>query len=54
MSDPADRNSMKDRDTIFQEEQETHDFNFDAKTAGVFDDMVQRSVPFYEEIQRMT
>lgn len=30
------------------------DFKFDGKTAAVFDDMVSRSVPFYEEIQRMT
>ena len=29
-------------------------FSFDARTASVFDDMVHRSVPFYEEIQRMT
>lgn len=30
------------------------DFVFDARTAGVFDDMLGRSVPFYSEIQRMT
>jgi tRNA (cmo5U34)-methyltransferase len=30
------------------------DFVFDERTAGVFDDMVSRSVPFYSEIQRMT
>jgi len=30
------------------------DFAFDARTAGVFDDMLGRSVPFYAEIQRMT
>ncbi len=30
------------------------DFRFDQKTATVFDDMVNRSVPFYAEIQRMT
>jgi tRNA (cmo5U34)-methyltransferase len=29
------------------------DFNFGAETATVFDDMLPRSVPFYEEIQRM-
>lgn len=29
------------------------DFKFDARTASVFDDMVGRSVPFYDEIQRM-
>lgn len=30
------------------------DFQFDARTAGVFDDMLGRSVPFYDEIQRMS
>lgn len=29
------------------------DFNFGADTARVFDDMLDRSVPFYSEIQRM-
>jgi len=29
------------------------DFNFGAETADVFDDMLDRSVPFYGEIQRM-
>lgn len=29
------------------------DFRFDEKTVAVFDDMVSRSVPFYDEIQRM-
>ena len=29
------------------------DFKFGANVAGVFDDMVNRSVPFYDEIQRM-
>ena len=29
------------------------DFNFGRKTAAVFDDMLDRSVPFYSEIQRM-
>lgn len=31
-----------------------HDFKFDAGVAEVFDDMVRRSVPFYDELQRMT
>ncbi len=43
------------RDTIFAEQTPlVEDFRFNQKTAGVFDDMVGRSVPFYEEIQRMT
>ena len=29
------------------------DFRFDDKTAAVFDDMISRSVPWYDEIQRM-
>ena len=29
------------------------DFTFNSEVAGVFDDMVGRSVPFYDEIQRM-
>jgi tRNA (cmo5U34)-methyltransferase len=29
------------------------DFNFGEETAAVFDDMLSRSVPFYDEIQRM-
>ncbi|HQZ26899.1 MAG: carboxy-S-adenosyl-L-methionine synthase CmoA [Verrucomicrobiales bacterium] len=30
------------------------DFSFNSKVASVFDDMVDRSVPYYREIQRMT
>jgi tRNA (cmo5U34)-methyltransferase len=41
-------------DRIFGEPQSSTDFRFDARTASVFDDMVDRSVPFYAEIQRMT
>src|SRR5215468_2732017 len=29
------------------------DFNFGAETTSVFDDMLHRSVPFYDEMQRM-
>jgi len=29
------------------------DFNFDSRTARIFDDMLKRSVPHYEEIQEM-
>jgi len=42
------------RDEIFNDKQETiSDFIFDEKVASVFDDMLDRSVPFYQEIQRM-
>lgn len=46
---------MKPQDKIFAEKTDrAHDFTFDGKVAHVFDDMVGRSVPFYDEIQRMT
>jgi tRNA (cmo5U34)-methyltransferase len=42
-------------DHVFAEPVErARDFKFDGRTAAVFDDMVGRSVPFYDEIQRMT
>jgi tRNA (cmo5U34)-methyltransferase len=45
----------KRSDTLFAEPlAPPTDFRFDQKTAAVFDDMVSRSVPFYDEIQRMT
>lgn len=41
-------------DRLFtQEGTNSEDFKFDNRTASVFDDMVGRSVPFYDEIQRM-
>lgn len=41
-------------DTVFDKpELRRGDFAFTAKVANVFDDMVSRSVPFYEELQRM-
>lgn len=42
------------KDEVFKGEiKKAGDFKFGANVAGVFDDMVSRSVPFYEEIQRM-
>ncbi len=42
------------KDHIFKEEiQQAEDFKFDTIVANVFDDMVNRSVPFYGEMQRM-
>lgn len=42
------------KDEFFKEEvSKPSDFKFSSKVAKVFDDMVNRSVPFYEEIQRM-
>ncbi len=41
-------------DRLFADKQPTvKDFNFGKQTAEVFDDMLQRSVPFYAEVQRM-
>jgi tRNA (cmo5U34)-methyltransferase len=42
------------KDEIFRENmQKSTDFVFNEKVAGVFDDMVSRSVPYYREMQRM-
>ncbi|HQU32586.1 MAG TPA: hypothetical protein PLA96_13950, partial [Candidatus Brocadia sapporoensis] len=42
------------KDEIFRENLTTiADFNFGKKVVSVFDDMLDRSVPFYQEIQRM-
>jgi tRNA (cmo5U34)-methyltransferase len=41
------------RDELFETDDKPHDFVFDDKVAGVFDDMLERSVPFYPEVQRM-
>jgi tRNA (cmo5U34)-methyltransferase len=42
------------RDEVFVEQgHPAEDFSFNAKVAHVFDDMVSRSVPHYEEMQRM-
>ena len=42
------------KDEIFKDNITTiADFNFGEKVASVFDDMLERSVPFYREIQRM-
>ncbi len=43
-----------EKDKVFDEKlQFVEDFNFGEKVAKVFDDMLSRSVPFYDEIQRM-
>ncbi len=41
------------KDEVFKESQPVADFAFGEKVAAVFDDMLDRSVPFYQEIQRM-
>ncbi len=41
------------KDEVFKDQQPPADFAFGEKVARVFDDMLDRSVPFYQEIQRM-
>src|SRR6185503_18443366 len=41
------------KDEVFREAQPVADFTFGEKVASVFDDMLDRSVPSYQEIQRM-
>ena len=42
------------KDEVFKDEiEKASDFKFGANVAKVFDDMVNRSVPYYGEIQRM-
>ncbi len=41
------------RDELFANDERIHDFIFDDNVATVFDDMLERSVPFYGEVQRM-
>jgi tRNA (cmo5U34)-methyltransferase len=41
------------KDEVFREVETVADFSFGEKVASVFDDMLDRSVPFYQEIQRM-
>jgi tRNA (cmo5U34)-methyltransferase len=53
-SDPEAAPAAPRKDAIFARERPlVTDFEFGPETAGVFDDMVDRSVPFYGEIQRM-
>ncbi len=45
---------MLNKDEVFRESiRKPSDFKFTSKVAGVFDDMVNRSVPYYDEMQRM-
>ena len=41
------------KDTLFKSDYVKGEFRFDARVAEVFDDMLSRSVPFYEEVQRI-
>jgi len=44
---------MKSSDSVFSKPITKH-FEFDAEVAAVFDDMLERSVPFYKESQKLT
>lgn len=46
-------NGQDKQDRVFDQDWRPTDFCFDRRVADVFDDMVSRSVPFYDEIQRM-
>ena len=41
------------RDTIFARPRSPTPFRFDREVAEVFDDMLERSIPFYREVQNM-
>jgi tRNA (cmo5U34)-methyltransferase len=45
--------NMTEQDRVFQQTSQVEDFTFDERVAKVFDDMVSRSVPFYNEVQRI-
>ncbi|HBQ37524.1 MAG TPA: carboxy-S-adenosyl-L-methionine synthase CmoA [Candidatus Omnitrophica bacterium] len=46
--------SSAKKDLLFASPQaRSADFQFDQRTADVFEDMLSRSVPFYDEVQRM-
>jgi tRNA (cmo5U34)-methyltransferase len=44
---------VAEKDEIFRNVEAVGDFEFGEKVASVFDDMLDRSVPFYQEFQRM-
>jgi tRNA (cmo5U34)-methyltransferase len=49
-----EKQKVTEKDRVFSEEiKKPSDFKFGGAVAEVFDDMVCRSVPFYDEIQRM-
>jgi tRNA (cmo5U34)-methyltransferase len=51
---PAAPLTGRARDEIFAvPDRPKQDFEFGSETAAVFDDMLERSVPFYAEVQRM-
>ena len=53
VTETAKKETSVPRDEVFRENQPIADFAFGKNVAAVFDDMVDRSVPFYSEMQRM-
>lgn len=45
------RNLITNRDTLFKNPKSTEPFEFNDSVARVFDDMLQRSIPMYQECQ---
>ncbi|MDJ0623654.1 MAG: carboxy-S-adenosyl-L-methionine synthase CmoA [Desulfocapsaceae bacterium] len=46
--------SEKDKDTIYRNDSVNEDFVFSERVVEVFDDMLDRSIPFYHEVIRAT
>src|SRR3546814_6089775 len=42
------------KDKVVEADKKISDFAFNKEVATVFDDIVSRSVPYYDEMQRMT
>ena len=45
---------LKSKDKIFLDKNSPDKFEFDERVAGVFDDMLERSVPLYQECQNLS
>ena len=45
--------NQNSKDKLFQDKSPLAKFEFNEQVARVFDDMISRSVPFYEEVQRL-
>jgi len=50
----TDSNVTELVDKVFETDRKISDFSFNKEVAAVFDDMVSRSVPYYDEMQRMS
>ncbi|RPH38667.1 MAG: carboxy-S-adenosyl-L-methionine synthase CmoA [Desulfobulbaceae bacterium] len=50
MQPPANKQPAPLRDTLFQQDVRPGDFEFNDRVVEVFDDMLDRSIPFYKEV----